>query len=508
MSSLNNFTPTSSPNNKCRKVPVNPINELTIGSTTTHTFSLPFIYSEYVKYCEIIYKQGLNVVLVKTDYTVQEENLDGGCSMIRVVLSPEDTLKFNRSLLDTFVQVKIVNIKGEVSYSTPNSIKILNPLDGGNKEGYLFKNKINDYLYEIEFDSLDYKYGYNYFKGDNKDFLGGCTSLRVDNFLARGYDWNYSKEPVFVVRTQAKDGFYATLGVTGSVVGFDDMDNVNPDLYKILPFRIVDGINEKGLAISINVVPSLGNSSTITTGSKYDDVCTGMFVRYCLDRFASVEELKRELPKHTSLFPMKNLKELGYEIHALIVDDYNTTVMEIVDNKIKFIDDLDNYVITNFHMNNVVFNEDGKVFSPINVADGYLPSVENHIELYGSGLERYNYAVEKLSEINGTIDEASLREIMNGLNYTRCYPTSVDFANPVWYTEFVGNYGDLLELTVDSPIDDFNKIMPIVGNLYSHRERGDGKTWFTEHSSIYDISNKALYIVCQEDTDLEYRFVL
>lgn len=240
-----------------------------------------------------------------------------------------------------------------------------------------------------------------------------------------------------------------------------------------------------------------------------------MMIRYCLDRYASVEELKRELPKHTSIFPMKYLSDLGYELHCLIADPTTTTILEIIDNEIKFIDPIEDKkaVIANFHLNGVILNDMyNTVYGPADVLEGHVPTVENKVEPFGQGLERHNFAITEMSKINGEIDEQSLRAILNGLSYTNSYITSKTPADPIWYTELVGDYkkyiGKDYTLTIDSEPEKFTPVLEISGEMFKNRERGDNQTWFTEHSSIYDLENKKLYLVCQEDNDIEYVFTL
>lgn len=137
---LSNFTETLFPDNR-PLVPEDEQDSITIGATCTHIFDLPFLSAD-IEEAEIIYRQGLNVVLNKqtlnNDFII-EDNLDPGheSSRIVLILSPEDTLKFKPNLLDVYVQLKIIIVKPEgesesfdnVLYNTPIKLKLNVTLD-------------------------------------------------------------------------------------------------------------------------------------------------------------------------------------------------------------------------------------------------------------------------------------------------------------------------------------------------------------------------------------------
>ncbi|MCK9470302.1 MAG: hypothetical protein M0Q88_00925 [Bacilli bacterium] len=137
---LSNFTETEFPDNR-PPVPEDEQDSITIGATCTHIFDLPFLSAD-IEEAEIIYRQGLNVVLnkqtINNDFAI-EDNLDPGHEGSRIVLtlSPEDTLKFKPNLLDVYVQLKIIKVKPEaepesvdnVLYNTPIKLKLNITLD-------------------------------------------------------------------------------------------------------------------------------------------------------------------------------------------------------------------------------------------------------------------------------------------------------------------------------------------------------------------------------------------
>lgn len=84
---------------------------------------------------------------------------------------------------------------------------------------------------------------------------------------------------------------------------------------------------------------------------------------------------------------------------------------------------------------------------------------------------------------------------------TNAYKTET---NPFWYSEFVG----IEETTVDTPADDetLTAVVNAAIGLYQETTREKGDTWHSTHSSVYDIAQRKLYLVAQEDEDIEYEF--
>jgi hypothetical protein len=103
--------------------------ELARGGTYSHSFSLPFLCSEFLKDLSIIYKQGPEVILTSAHTSILEdtENL---VSYITFDLTAEDTLKFKNSLCDIYCQLKFITIEDEVYFSVPQEIPVKRTLYG------------------------------------------------------------------------------------------------------------------------------------------------------------------------------------------------------------------------------------------------------------------------------------------------------------------------------------------------------------------------------------------
>lgn len=347
---------------------------------------------------------------------------------------------------------------------------------------------VKDYLFEMNENNLDYDHAYKYFKEMKPSIVGGCSSIRNGNWYGRNFDWTYDENAQFIVRTPRKNGLIASIGMSGVISGLTNdfvKSEIESDLYKIVPFMLVDGINEFGVVANTNVVP-LDKGTTTKTIPRIEEkfeLCSLMLVRYILDHFTSAKNAVEYIQNYVSVYMPTSLLEMNYEVHLMVADTYDTYLIEFVGNEI-VVSKMDKPYMTNFYLNDVVFNEDGKVYTPI---DGHKPSEENNITTNGSGLERYNLIVDNYASCNS---KNGMRELLDALKYTNAY------INGEWCTEFVG----INDLTVDSEVGEFTDVMKQAKTKFDSRVR-NGETWNTKHSSIYDISQRKLYVVIQEDEE-------
>jgi len=128
MSKLDCYEPTHYPNNKILFLHNDSIDEIIIGGSCNHIFELPFKYSECIKAGWVIYKQGFEekLRLQITPEMVTECKHRG--STITVKLTPEMTLKFDSTLLDTHCQLRLIDNNSQVLYDKPHEISVAMPL--------------------------------------------------------------------------------------------------------------------------------------------------------------------------------------------------------------------------------------------------------------------------------------------------------------------------------------------------------------------------------------------
>lgn len=361
--------------------------------------------------------------------------------------------------------------------------------------------KVEDYLHEYSVDLLDYDYAYGYFQ-QKRAALGancGCSSVRSGNIYGRNFDWFYDESVEFIVKTPANNGMHGTIGVAGRLPAltkeFVESGEWHDD-YKILPFMIADGINDAGVVCSIHVVPA---DKGVTTGTvpavqKKTEMCSLMLPRFILDKFSSATAAVEYIRDYVSVYMPEKLGDMGYEVHFMVADGNNTYALEFIDNEVKIIDIGSNPYMTNFYLYGVSRNADGTVYTPATQDSEHNAISTNGIIEHGSGLERYNLIVAESGSANTL---SGMQNLMDKLLYTNTYNYST---SPFWYTEYVGGQN-----TVVSNTSDFNSIIDSCIENYQERSRGDGKTWHTVHSSVYDIAARKLRLKVQECED-EHEF--
>lgn len=533
MSKLDNFKPTSYSDNRYKTLDMEKVDDVIIGATCTHIFHLGFKYSTYVKSSKIIYKQGIETVLIKypEDYKIRETEHDH--TFLTIVLSPEDTLKFRQTPLSTQVQMQIVTADGETLYNLATELRVKNPLDVSpyKPESLL---KVKDYVYEVTYDTLDYKNAEEYLKFANIT-VGSCSSIKADNFFGRNWDYFNNYDCEFIVRATGK---YKSLGIAGGIpeVTNDFVSKFEySDKYKVIPFFIVDGINEKGVFCSIHTVyggDRLGAYEAIPNVTLKKEFFSSMLPRFVLDNFDSAEAAVKYLRDYCKIKVNESLAAQNYAHQFMIGDTTKVFVVEIVKNELVVIED--QALLTNFYLDTINFNEDGTVYTPFDVTlnPENLPTIKNGMNLFGKGLERYNCLVKHFATAN-SLDgmKAVLEEVRYGRylefndtqEVTNCYP---------FFTEFVGTYqgyrGDAIlhpyELTVDSSITDYLNADEYIQtpegeaeyyeSLLEHqkdrykegKQAGTTGTFNTVNSSIYNIATKTLNVIFQEDgEELEFK---
>ena len=266
-------------------------------------------------------------------------------------------------------------------------------------------------------------------------------------------------------------------------------------MYKILPFKLLDGINEYGVFANTNVVPTQKGETSGTTPleSQEIELCNLMLPRFILDNFKTAAEAIDYLKKHASIYRYEPLALMGDDIHVMVGDANETYVIEFIENALvakKF----DKPIMTNFFVNDIDLNNDGSVYTPKDYWANPTqdPITKNGITSHGAGLERFNLIN---SNYNSIEDFDSAKALAINLFYTNTYKD----VNPIWYSECVGDYGSLGEINLNSPKSAFDSAMAVMKEDFEHRSREENNTWQTVHSCVYDIENRKVAIISQEE---------
>lgn len=363
------------------------------------------------------------------------------------------------------------------------------------------------YLYEADYAVTDYKYALDYYRKNLEPLpIGGCSSLNINGIFGRNYDWKYTEQAEFVVRVPRIMGRYASIGVAYAPSKLTDdfvMSETPDELYKIVPFMLVDGENEFGLAVNINVVPADYGHTTGTIAEieeKYK-MCVMMLPRYLLDHYQNALEAANAVRDYISVYSPKN-DTVDVECHLMISDKNSTYCVEFINNRTVVLNISDRPYITNFHRYGVVLDVQGKV-ALNKQGDGKDIENASGVTRYGMGLERFNILDDLYLDVRSVHDMFGVMEV--NLRYTKTY---AGIGINTWYTEFTGvtSYGDLRVTTANNY---FTQIITDQIAKFNNRSRDPENpnfgTWHTVHTSVYDLDAKILHIKTQEESQ-EFEF--
>lgn len=176
--------------------------------------------------------------------------------------------------------------------------------------------------------------------------LFGCSTIQTTNaqqdiLFGRNFDWENSE--ALIMESHPVDAYasIATVNLdfiqSGTSVSIDRFpDDV---LSQVAMYAPLDGMNEKGLAISVNMIQ---DSDVIEQSNHSQDLTTTTAIRLILNQAADVDEaiaLLRAYDMHSSMDMM---------IHFAIADAKgNSVVVEYIDNEMNVID---TRVVTNFYL--------------------------------------------------------------------------------------------------------------------------------------------------------------
>lgn len=208
-----------------------------------------------------------------------------------------------------------------------------------------------------------------------------CTSFTAINeygeqIYGRNFDYRYA--PTLLLKTNPSNG-YASISMVNLAFAGYTKDNL-PKRYSLgsipvlsAPYLPFDGMNERGVAISVLAVPDAQPPKD--TDKIYLNTTTA--IRLVLDKASSVNEAMGLLEKYNYYFTS------GIDVHYLLSDASGKTVIaSFEDNEVKFYENYSNYQIaSNFSFRDLNLNENNKECT------------------------RYFTAFNKLSKNNGVLTE-------------------------------------------------------------------------------------------------------
>jgi len=176
----------------------------------------------------------------------------------------------------------------------------------------------------------------------------GCSTITVQNaggefLFGRNFDWNSCDAMVVMSYPESAYASVSTVnmdfirqgagGAAGMVLSADEVKTIAA-LYAPL-----DGMNEKGLAVSVNMIQ---DSATINQDTEKPDITTTTAIRLLLDKAGTVEEAIELLGRYDMHASM------GMMVHLAIADaSGNSVAVEYIGNEMAV---TETPVVTNFYL--------------------------------------------------------------------------------------------------------------------------------------------------------------
>lgn len=359
-----------------------------------------------------------------------------------------------------------------------------NKQDSSMPDGHSEIKKVSDMLYEVtysDYSDVAPNGAYDEISGDL-----ACSSVRNGDFHGRNFDYFANQCPTIVVRTTAKEGRYATIGVARLAKTSEAMIDYGLPKEKmdLLPWALFDGMNEKGLVVNANVVSKKdwGKIDHTGTDNTLPELNVIVVIRPLLDYCATVKDALDYLKAH-NITPMGSEK---MNLHLMISDPDSTCVVEFINNQI--VAKRQN-IMTNYHL----LKDDGE------------------IPEYAVGVERYGI-LEKNYALGGKSMQGMF-ELMQMARYTNMYKSENK-----WYSELVSpgvvSYADIKNNPEIKPLLDIEleksekEWAEELEYIEKNGFREETLWWDTTHNSIYDIRNKRLWVTVHEWYDKVKEFSL
>lgn len=371
--------------------------------------------------------------------------------------------------------------------------------------------KIADYLYEAKYtDDFDQE------EGAALDLSGfSCSAVQNGQYRGRNYDWTYADTDICVIHaTVTENRPHASVGIVDLSFVINDDGTYNFDR---APFATVDGINDAGVCVQVNVMPYGENGVLNHTESDEDDLLGAHVVRRILDYADTVESALALLQDKDIYTEVGTAEELHWMISGPASNtdsEIKTVVVEVFPDGLHITDDFvdDKPIMTNFNISNF---------------DGTADTVG-----IGLGYERWQILNENYAQANsvmGTFD------LMEKVYFSKMYDL---YGERFWYSEYGGanlsnyydaetlkhmlgeetynfymeNYGAVYytpalwdgEYAINGDISKTGIIAPSVEKAterYNAQDMENGALWITIHTSVYDLENLTLDLQVRESQD-------
>lgn len=342
-----------------------------------------------------------------------------------------------------------------------------------------------------------------------------CSAVQNGQYRGRNYDWTYADTDLCIIHsTVTENRPHASVGVADMSFMVNDDGSYN---YAKLPFVTVDGINDAGVCIQVNVMPYGENGELSHTETTEDDLAGPRVNRYILDYAVSVEDALTLLKDKDIYSEMGTAEELHWMLSgpASKTDStIKTVVIEVFPDGLhiteKFVDDKP--IMTNINVSNFDGTADtvglGLGYERWQILDEYYDQANSVMgtfdlmekvffskmyDLYG---DRFWYSEYNGTDLTNYYDAQTLKSILGEDTYN----FYMDNYGGVYYTSALWDG----EKTINGDISRTGILSPVVeraAKTYNAQNMENASLWITIHTSVYDLENLTLDIQIRESQD-------
>ncbi len=373
--------------------------------------------------------------------------------------------------------------------------------------------KLDDYLYALDYTDYDFDELVAAAGGNFVPPSGACSELRKGDLIGRNMDWNINRQASAVIRVDGKQGRYASIGIVDVNPKFLQIDGKlasGDEALRAAPLTTLDGVNEKGFYIGVNVVPTgetsrdpakwadhkWGVGAANTNPGAERSYCTAFLVRFVLDNAASVDEAL-ELIKSVNWYDPFNFPGPGQtqSFHWMLADATSNAVVEFIDNAVVAIrsDDIrtPSYATLMTNFNNALRKEG--VLQP-----------------HAAGCERWDVLAREAASMPETVE--AMKGVMAKAWYTKTYTDDVGTPD-FFFSEYVGSKAgsgktfyaaDLYGRPEVRDDPDFIEVAARAHEKFADKANwhtDDTSLWYTTHCCVYELSKRRFSVLLHEGLD-------
>lgn len=289
------------------------------------------------------------------------------------------------------------------------------------------------------------------------------------------------------------------------------------NLWDVLPGFIADGMNEKGVAVNINVVPRTSDLPR-TTGTHPDDpnfknLVMKLAPKVVLDYASTAAEGVSVLAHRNIIMPQT--ESFHFEIHMMISDVNNTYIVEFLNNQMIVIS-------TESELADTTIQElvtDGLIVTKVtdlHAMTNYHVSIDStgdfkQYSYDGTEYSKYAVGVGRYNTIKRMVEEGkAVEEIMQAIKYTHLYTDPLDsnfaFIDEIGDEAFGITYPMTQQWQEDTELgrmirEQFGAARTVYQESTDKERRDNGTYWQTRHTCIFDLEQSNMKLYTQENYD-------